>query len=97
MATQPGITREVFVGGQHIIILQQPQLSSPLGHGELTLYSPSLWLPSCHYGQSLKRLFEYLISIVIGGKKKPKQNQAKLKLLVVHQGILNSSTTVVIK
>lgn len=51
----------------------------------------SLW-------QSLKRLFEYLISIVIGKKKKnPKQNQAKLKLLVIHQAILNSRTTVVIK
>lgn len=52
MATQPRITREAFVGGQHIIILQQPQLSSPPGHGELTLYSPSLWLPSCHYGRA---------------------------------------------
>lgn len=51
MAMQPGMAREEFVGRQHIIILQQPQLFSPLGHGEMTLHSPSLCLPACHYGR----------------------------------------------
>lgn len=57
-------------GRQHVIILQQPQLSGPPGHGELTFHAPSLWPPTCHHGRGWKD-FEYLISIVIGGKKTP--------------------------